>query len=38
MFDDTLSNMGAYQYDYVDYRVLEHTVKMEISWAFSTEK
>ncbi|MCK5808481.1 hypothetical protein KAH37_05825 [bacterium] len=37
-FDDTLSNMGAYQYDYVDYRVLEHTVMMEIAWEFSTEK
>lgn len=37
-FDDTLSNMGAYQYDYVDYRVVEHTVTMEIAWGFSTEK
>jgi len=34
-FDDTLSNMGAYRYDYVDYRVVEHTVTMEVAWAFS---
>ena len=38
LFDNTLSNMGEYQYDYVDYRVMEHTVKMEIEWSFSTKK
>ncbi len=35
VLDDTLSNMGSHKNDYVDYRVEEHTVSLEVAWNFS---